>query len=281
MKKGLIFDIKEFAIFDGPGVRETVFFKGCPLRCAWCHNPEGLSCKRELSIAKASCVQCGRCRAVCHESECTLCGKCIDVCPLSLRKICGTEITSAELSERLLRHREYYSMLGGGFTFSGGEPLYQHEFLFEVLDLLEGSHRVVETSAFASAPVFELLMQKCEMVIMDIKLVDSARHKEYTGVDNVCILDNYRRLKEKGLPHIIRMPLIPGVTDTYENAKGLSELLKDDRSLEMLELLPYHITAGAKYENFGRVYAPPFDEQRKITVHKEIFEAENIRYKVL
>ena len=119
------------------------------------------------------------------------------------------------------------------------------------------------------------------MVIMDIKLVDSISHKKYTGVDNACILDNYQMLKEKGFAHIIRMPLIPDVTDTQENAKALAALLKDDASLVMLELLPYHITAGAKYENVGRVYDPPFDVQKEIVIHKEIFEAENIRYKVL
>ena len=274
MKKGLIFDIKEFAIFDGPGIRETVFFKGCPLRCAWCHNPEGLSHKVELSVAKASCIKCGKCRAVCNAEECILCGKCVEVCPLFLRKICGEEITSWELVERLLSHRDYYSALGGGFTFSGGEPLMQHEFLFEVLEGLAGTHRVVETSAYASAEVFSELLNRCEMVIMDIKLIDKQRHKIFIGVDNDRILGNYRLLVEKGLPHIIRMPIIPDVTDTAENMEGLVSLLKKDKSLEMLELLPYHVTAGAKYENVGRIYDPPFDVSKKITIHKEILEKE-------
>lgn len=281
MKKGLIFDIKEYAIFDGPGVRETVFFKGCPLRCVWCHNPEGLSRKRELSVARASCIHCGKCSRICTSDSCTLCGKCVEVCPLSLRKICGEEISSGALAQILLSHRDFYSALGGGFTFSGGEPLYQHEFLFDVLDRLKGAHRVVETSAFASPQVFSELLKRCELVIMDIKLVDPQLHKKYTGVDNEPILTNYRTLVKESFPHIIRTPLIPDVTDTEENAKALSALLKGDPSLVRLELLPYHVTAGAKYENVGRTYSPPFDSSKKITVHKEIFEKENIRFKVL
>lgn len=281
MKKGLIFDIKEYAIFDGPGIRETVFFKGCPLRCVWCHNPEGLRRERELTVARASCLNCGKCKEVCSKTECSLCGKCISVCPRSLRKICGQEISASELAKRLLSHSEYYSSLGGGFTFSGGEPLFQHEFLFEVLDLLNGDHRIVETSAYASNEVFIELLKRCEMVIMDIKLIDRDLHKKYTGVYNDSIISNYKILVKESFPHIIRMPLIPNVTDTLENTKGLASLLKNDSSLEMLELLPYHITAGAKYENVGMKYDPPFDTTKEITVHKEIFEKENIRYRVL
>lgn len=281
MKKGLIFDVKEYAVFDGPGIRETVFLKGCPLRCVWCHNPEGLKLQKELFVSKGSCINCGKCREVCKNEECILCEKCVKVCPQCLRKVCGEEISAMELAKRLISHKEYYSALGGGFTFSGGEPLLQHEFLFEVLDLIKGSHRVVETSAYCKTQVFLQLLEKSEMVIMDIKLMDDELHKKYTGVSNKQILENYKMLVERSFPHVIRMPLIPSITDTAENAQALASLLKNDNSLVMLELLPYHITAGAKYENVGMKYDPPFDITREISVHKEIFERENIRYKVL
>ena len=281
MPKGVIFDIKEFALYDGPGVRQTVFFKGCPLRCVWCHNPEGLSPKPELAVARASCTSCGKCMTICPQKTCTLCGSCISLCPLSLRKILGEEITAEVLAERLLSHKDYYALLEGGVTFSGGEPLLQHSFLFDVLDRIQGTHRAVETSAYCSEEIFRGLLSRCELVIMDIKLTDPVLHKAYTGVDNAQILQNYRILKEGGFPHIIRMPVIPEVNDTEDNAKALAALLTDDPSLIRLELLPYHKTAGAKYLNVGRVYAPTFDTDKAPIIHREIFEKEKIRYKVL
>ena len=281
MEKGVIFDIKEYALYDGPGVRETVFFKGCPLHCAWCHNPEGISPKRELAVSKASCMNCGKCLSVCRNSACALCGACVDVCPLSLRKICGEEITAEALAQRLLSHADYYKALSGGVTFSGGEPLLQHAFLFDVLDRLKGVHRAVETSAFCEKRVFERLTSLCELVIMDIKLMDPILHKRYTGVDNKLILENYQNLVVSKLPHIIRMPLIPGINDSEENALALVSLLKKDESLIRLEILPYHKTAGAKYQNVGRIYDPPFDTDKSPVIHREVFDKEKIRYKVL
>ncbi len=281
MEKGVIFDIKEFAIYDGPGIRETVFFKGCPLRCVWCHNPEGLSAKKELILSKASCIKCGKCQGLCRREECDLCGKCVDLCPLSLRKICGEELTSDELSHRLLSHKEYYSSLGGGVTFSGGEPLFQYEFLFEVLDKLNGVHRAVETSAYCEEDVFRRLLTRCELVIMDIKHMNTREHRKYTGVGNEKIHKNYHILVETGFPHIIRMPVIPTVNDTVENFTRLAELLKKDDSLVVFELLPYHRTAGAKYQSVGRVYSPPFDENKEPIIHKEIIHRAKVRYRVL
>lgn len=281
MAKGIIFDIKEYALYDGPGVRETVFLKGCPLRCVWCHNPEGLSPKPELAVAGASCTNCGKCQVVCEHDICTLCGKCVDVCPFSLRKICGEVIMAEDLAKRLLSHADYYRALSGGVTFSGGEPLLQYDFLFDVLSRLKGVHRAVETSAFCEDAVFERLLSNCELVIMDIKLMDPDLHKAYTGVDNRGILKHYEVMVERGFPHIIRLPLIPGVNDTADNAHALASLLKNDASLIRLEILPYHKTAGAKYPNVGRIYEPSFDVHRAPVIHRNIFEDEGIRYTVL
>ena len=281
MSEGVIFDIKEYALYDGPGVRETVFLKGCPLRCVWCHNPEGLSPKPELTASKTSCVNCGKCKTVCEFSPCTLCGKCVDVCTQGVRKICGEYISDSALAERILTNADFYQALSGGVTFSGGEPLMQHEFLFDVLDRLHTLHRAVETSGYTEESVFRELLERCELVIMDIKLVDSHLHQKYTGVSNERILKHYRILRESGHPHIIRMPMIPEINDSVEVAKALATLLKDDESLCMLEFLPYHKTAGAKYQLVGRRYQPPFDVNREPFIHTDIFEKERIRYKIV
>lgn len=281
MSKGVIFDIKEYALYDGPGVRETVFLKGCPLSCVWCHNPEGLSPKPELVVAKASCVDCGKCKEACKLTKCTLCGKCVDVCTQGLRRICGVSISDSALAERILINADFYQALSGGVTFSGGEPLMQYEFLFDVLDRLHSLHRAVETSGYTEEWVFRELLKRCELVIMDIKLVDPHQHQKYTGVSNERILKHYRILRESGHPHVIRMPMIPGINDTVETAVALADLLRGDESLLMLELLPYHKTAGAKYQNIGRRYEPPFDINREPTIHADIFEKERIRYNIV
>ena len=149
MTNGVVFDIKQLAVFDGPGARTTVFMKGCPLRCRWCHNPEGLSAERQLMVSQNSCRHCGKCRAVCPSPEkCILCGQCIKVCPDGLRKICGTEFTPPELAALLLKDREVLEMMGGGVTFSGGEPMMQAQFVMETVQLLQGMHCAVETCGY-------------------------------------------------------------------------------------------------------------------------------------
>ena len=148
MAAGVIFDLKQLAVFDGPGIRQTVFLKGCPLRCRWCHNPEGLSPHPQLMVG-ASCTHCGRCRAVCRHESCVACGECVPVCPLRLRHIAGETVTAEELAERLRRDSAYYAACGGGVTFSGGEPLMQGEFLLEVLEQIPEMHTCIETSGYA------------------------------------------------------------------------------------------------------------------------------------
>ena len=206
MRSGTIFDIKEFAVHDGPGVRQTVFFKGCPLRCQWCHNPEGLSARPQLMFSRSSCSRCGKCRLVCPLSpdkespspafpaDCTACGACVRVCPLGLRTISGQRMTSQELTAAIRENSGYYAALGGGVTFSGGEPLMQGDFLLEVLEQISDLHTAIETSAYAPPDLFQAVTDRLSFIMMDVKLMDPALHRRYTGVDNRVILENLTRL---------------------------------------------------------------------------------------
>lgn len=261
-RSGVIFDIKQFAVFDGPGIRTTVFLKGCPLRCMWCHNPEGLSFVPQLMVSGNGCSHCGRCREVCPSPDhCILCGACISVCPNRLRKICGERVTSEELIARLWKDKDYLASQNGGITFSGGEPTGQPEFLLECLKGLGGMHRAIETSGYCNPEIFKEILGELDYIMMDIKLADEVQHRHYTGVSNRVILENLEYLKQSGKSFRIRIPVIPGVNDTKENYEQTADLLTDAGAsqLECVELLPYHKTAGAKYGMVNRVYQPEFD----------------------
>jgi len=281
MTKGIIFDIEEFAVHDGPGIRKTVFLKGCPLRCNWCHNPEGISFKKQMMVSKASCLQCGNCKKACQNSSCTVCGNCIAVCPLRLRKICGVEVEASELAKELLVGREILDQSGGGITISGGEPLAQPKFLLELIHALQSIHVAIETSGYTSCATFRSVVEKVDLVLMDIKHVDSHVHRQLTGVDNELILQNLKYLCSIDKRFIIRIPLIPGLTDTKDNMEKTSELLQGAKGLERVELLPYHKTAGAKYGMLGKEYKPIFDTEMQPQVHHEPFQRKHIRSVVL
>jgi len=250
MRFGIVFSIEEFAINDGPGIRSMVFLKGCPLRCAWCHNPEGWVPEPQWLEKK------GR------------------------KELCGYRIGADELARKLLRDKDLYRDSGGGVTFSGGEPLMQAPFLCEVMDLLPGVHKAVETSGYASAEAFREVLRKADLMLFDVKLVDPARHRRYTGVDNVRILENLETLKASGKPFVARIPLIPGVNDTVENMDATARLLLGAEGLQRVELLRYHKTAGAKYPMVGLPYNPPFDEQKEPEIH-DMFTGKGIQLLVL
>lgn len=249
--KGLVFDIKEFAVRDGAGIRTTVFLKGCPLRCIWCHNPEGLSPKRELYLKQNGCLHCNLCKRPCTHPECQGLGRCLHICPKNLVGAAGTEWESERLAEKLMERKTFYDAIGGGITFSGGEPLMQGEFVAQVLDRTRGKlHASIETSGFADPALFQKVAGRCDFVYMDLKLMDREAHIRYTGVPNDRILENAEWLKKSGIPHTFRTPLIPGITDTAENLEAVGRFVGSDS----WEKLPYNTLAPAKYASVGRTY---------------------------
>lgn len=250
---GIIFDIKEFTVHDGPGPRITVFLKGCPLRCRWCHNPEGLSVKKQLMYKENFCSHCNMCRKPCDHEECQLFGRCVHVCPNGALSIAGEEISSEALAKRLLDNSSVLQMMGGGVTISGGEPLLQPEFVCDLAKKLGGVHKAIQTSGYAEPEVYQKVLSHFDYCLQDIKIVDKRMHKEYTGVDNKKILANVEWLKQSGIPFVIRVPLIPEITDTEENLSAIAEIAGD----HPVELMPYNELAGAKYGMVGMEYSLP------------------------
>jgi pyruvate formate lyase activating enzyme len=272
--KGLIFDIKEFALHDGEGVRTTVFFKGCPLRCIWCHNPEGLRAVREVYLKHNGCLHCGLCQIPCSHPECRGLGRCLHVCPQNLVSASGTEWECDALAERLLRHRDFFSRMGGGITLSGGEPLLQADFCEALLQRLHGQvHCTIETSGYADASDFVRVTDLCDFVIMDLKLADSDRHLELTGVRNERILANAAYLQRTGKPHLFRVPLIPALTDTPENLRAIAAIAGESA----VELLPYNKLAPAKYAGVGLQFTDRIDPNAANSVDPLIFRNATMR----
>jgi pyruvate formate lyase activating enzyme len=236
MSWGTVFDIREFSLHDGPGLRTTVFLKGCPLRCSWCHNPEGQAVEPQTIEAAG------------------------------LRRVVGRSYEDGELAAILNRQAPVLRDAEGGVTFSGGEPLAQAEFLGDVIDRLDGVHVVLDTSGYAAPDVFRRIVARCSLVHYDLKLMDPGLHRRYTGCDNAPILGNLRRLSETGIPFVARVPLIPGVTDTEENMAAISGALRGLPGLLRVDLLPYNRAAGGKYAPFRMTFRPQFDERAEVCV---------------
>ena len=269
---GRIFSIDEFSVFDGEGIRVSVFLKGCPLRCVWCHSPEGQSSKPQYLRAPAGCIGCGKCLV-----EGQLRQESVERCPKGLIRLCGEDISAEALCKRLLSLQG----LADGVTFSGGEPLLQGEFLLESLKLLAGKmHRAVQTCGYAPEETFAEVLQNCELVLMDLKLMDPAAHRKYTGADNTLILNNYRRLAKSGVELITRVPLIQGITDTEENLSSIAAFMAEN-GVNRVELLPSNPFVGAKYRAAGKTWDPPYDEKGVVQTRPEIWQKYGIEVKVL
>lgn len=241
---GRVFDIKELTVHDGEGVRLTVFMKGCPLRCKWCHNPEGLSFEKQLLYKKAKCVKCGACLKPCNHKECAGFPRCVKVCPNNCLSVCGKDYTPEELAAIINGYAPVFKALGGGVTFSGGEPLMQWEFLSRTIKLLNGINTAVETAGYVGENVFKSAINALDYIIMDIKIFDSEKHEKYTGVKNDLIKANFLTLKNSGKPYLIRTPLIEGITDDNENLTAIKNFIGDSP----WEKLPENKLAKAKYD---------------------------------
>lgn len=255
---GTVFDIKECSVHDGPGMRTTVFLKGCPLRCIWCHNPEGLEKEPCLMIKHTLCKKCGLCLKKCSHEECKAFDRCVHACPNGALSVSGTEYDAERLAEILMKNKMFFDASGGGVTFSGGEPLMQYEFLLETAERLDTSI-AVETSGYAEGEVFKRVIDRLDFVIMDIKLADDALHKRFTGVSNRKILENAQILKESKKPHVFRTPLIPKITDTDDNLSAIEKIVGSSE----WEKIPYNAMAGLKYPMIGKEYKyDKFEEEQ-------------------
>ncbi len=265
-KKGVIFDIKRFAVEDGPGIRTTVFFKGCPLRCKWCHNPESWINGPELSFAVEKCIGCGRCIEACPNKaisladgkaetaadKCNYCGRCAEVCPAGAKKIIGRCVSTKEIIEQAQKDLVFYEQSGGGVTFSGGEPLMQADFLKEILEECKKRriHTAVDTSCYSKNGELEMAA-KADLFLCDLKTMDGQDHKRLTGVDNEVILENVKRLSQWSKEIIIRIPVIAGFNDTEKNIEATGKFAAGLSSLIRIDLLAYHRGGLVKSERLS------------------------------
>ena len=253
MLTATIFDIQRNSYVDGPGIRTTVFFKGCNLRCAWCHNPESQRAVPQMMFYKNRCTGCGRCSLF---------------CPQDARDICGKEYTVDEVLKEVLEDKSFYKTSGGGVTFSGGECMLQIDFLEGILKECKknGIHTAVDTAGHVPFELFERIIPYTDLFLYDVKCFDSDKHRQYTGVENQLILKNLKSLLAKSTPVWIRIPIIPTVNDTEEELQRIKEYLSSCGIPEKVELLPYHAMGEHKYTAVGKetqIFSVPSEEKMK------------------
>jgi len=276
---GLVFWFERFAVHDGPGIRVAVFLKGCPLQCWWCHSPESQSPRPEILLKTDRCLVCGTCVPFCrhdaitqtddgyetNRARCEVCGECVDACPADARTLAGRPMTVRELVAEIEKDRVFLERSGGGVTFSGGEPLMQPAFLGAAIASCRaaGWHTAVETSGYGTEEAMDVAAT-ADLVLFDLKLFDEEAHRRYTGVSNRLIHDNFLRIAASHQDVRVRVPLVPGITDGWDNLEAIARLAAS-AGVTRLDLLPYHTAGIAKYDRLGRAYrlsdtAPPAAE---------------------
>ena len=269
--RGLVFNVQRASFHDGPGIRTTVFLKGCPLRCPWCHNPEGISPAPQVLWSSARCLSCGACSEVCSRpggplgagealgrDGCTECRSCVAACPSGAREVAGRSVTVSALLAEVLRDRPVFEVAAGGVTFSGGEPLSQRAFLLALLDACrrEELHVAVDTCGFAPRDTVLEVASRVDLLLWDVKTLDSARHLELTGVPLEPILENLAAVSRVGVPIWLRLPIVPGVSDDPAHVSRAVALAERTPNVSRVTLLPFHRTANGKRERLGRRTTP-------------------------
>lgn len=275
MINATVFNIMKYSIHDGPGIRTTVFLKGCPLSCRWCHNPEGINISPQTVFYPNKCIKCGNCTFVNG-------GK---VCPTGAREVLGYDISAADLMSEIKKDLLFYEQSGGGVTFSGGEPLYQPDFLLSMLEKCEDEyiHTAVDTSGFCERNIIVKAAERAKLMLFDVKFFDEEKHIEYCGVSNKIILENLKALSETKVKINIRIPVIPSVNNDIREMRNICEYIKGYRNIVNVNLLPYHNLQSEKYKRLNMKYKMPeipIGEICNIYDIKNIFESYNFKTKI-
>jgi pyruvate formate lyase activating enzyme len=269
--RGIIFNIQRFSTEDGPGIRTTVFMKGCPLHCLWCHNVEGINPKPEIVWNETRCIGCLSCVEACpnkaitrmmdelvtDRKKCSSCGKCTEVCPAKSRELIGRSVSVDEVLTEVLKDKVFYETSDGGVTASGGEPTMQPQFVAKLFSKCRSSsiHTALDTCGYVKWETLNRILEFTDLVLYDLKEIDPNNHEKYTGANPTLIWENARKIANLGKPMWVRTPVIPGYTDTVENIRGIAEICKKLGNVERLDLLPYHRLGEPKYRKLGLEYA--------------------------